>query len=81
MIKTPSKLRIENVETEKVSYVKKKLTENFVLIGEIFFLLLCWVEIHCGIYKGSYSLSNISYLNSPPQVLSITFPPLIFGAW
>jgi hypothetical protein len=37
MIKTPSKLRIENVETEKVSYVKKKLTENFVLIGEIFF--------------------------------------------
>jgi hypothetical protein len=35
-----------------------------------FVLLLCWVEIHCGIYKGSYIVSNISYLNSPPATAS-----------
>jgi hypothetical protein len=29
------------------------------------FLLLFWVEVHCGIYKCSYNVSNISYLNSP----------------
>jgi hypothetical protein len=30
-------------------------------IGTLFFLplLLCWVGIHCGIYKGSYNVSNI----------------------
>jgi hypothetical protein len=32
------------------------------------FLLLCWVGIYCGIYKDSYNVSNISYLNSPPPV-------------
>jgi hypothetical protein len=30
-----------------------------------FLKLLCWVWVHCNIYKGSCSLSNISYLNSP----------------
>jgi hypothetical protein len=35
------------------------------------FLLLCWVGIHCGIYKSSYNVSNILYLNSP-------LPPLSF---
>jgi hypothetical protein len=28
--------------------------------------LFCWVELHRHIYKGSYNVSNISYLNSPP---------------
>jgi hypothetical protein len=31
-----------------------------------FFLLLCRMGVHCGIYKGSYTISNTSYLSSPP---------------
>jgi hypothetical protein len=38
------------------------------------FLLLCLVGVHCGIYKSSYNLSNISYLNSLPPPLSF-IPP------
>jgi hypothetical protein len=41
-------------------------------------LLLCWVGVHCGIYKGSYNVSNISYLNSPPPWLPcIPSPPFM----
>jgi hypothetical protein len=40
----------------------------------IFSLLLCWVVVSCGFYKGSYDVSNISYLNSPP--LALFYPPL-----
>jgi uncharacterized membrane protein len=36
----------------------------FHLFPYLFTLLLCWVGIPCGIYKGSYNESNISYLNS-----------------
>jgi hypothetical protein len=32
--------------------------------------LLCWVGIHCDIYKSSYNISNVSYLNSPLQQIS-----------
>jgi hypothetical protein len=39
------------------------------------YLLLCWVGIHCSIYSGSYNVSNISYLNSPPQLFSF-IPPV-----
>jgi hypothetical protein len=40
-------------------------------------LLLCWVGVHCGIYiyKSSYNVSNISYLNSPPPPLSFIILP------
>jgi hypothetical protein len=31
--------------------------------------------VHCGIYKSSYNVSNISYLNSSPQPLSFIVPP------
>jgi hypothetical protein len=31
--------------------------------------LQCWVGVHCGIYKSSYNISNISYLNSHPLLL------------
>jgi hypothetical protein len=40
---------------------------GFVLI---FFSLLCWVRVHCGIYKSSYTISNTSYLNSLPPLFS-----------
>jgi hypothetical protein len=32
------------------------------------------VGIHCGIYKSSYNMSNISYLNSPPPLFSFILP-------
>jgi hypothetical protein len=40
-------------------------------IGDFFLLLLYWVEVRCGIYTGSYNVSNVSYMNSPP-------PPFTF---
>jgi hypothetical protein len=42
---------------------------NLFLNLSKFFLLLFWVEIHCSIYKGSYNVSNILYLNSPSTTL------------
>jgi hypothetical protein len=35
------------------------------------------VGVQCGIYKGSYNVSNISYLNSlPPLISFILYPPV-----
>jgi hypothetical protein len=39
-----------------------------------FFKLLCWVGVHCDIYKSSYNVSNI-YLSSPPPLLSFIPSP------
>jgi hypothetical protein len=38
------------------------------------FLFLCWVRVHCSIYKGSYNESNVAYLNSPPALHSLITP-------
>jgi hypothetical protein len=43
-----------------------------------FILLLCWVGLHCGIYKCSYNISNLSYLNSSPSTI-LLYPPLPRG--
>jgi hypothetical protein len=53
--------------------MKKKKKPIYLFMYSFFPLLLCWVEVYCGIYKGSYTynLSTISYLISP-------FPPLSF---
>jgi hypothetical protein len=45
-----------------------------VELSGLLFLLLCW-GVHCGIYESSYSLSNISYLNSPPPSFSFILYP------
>jgi hypothetical protein len=45
-------------------WIKKRIEIQF-----FFPLLLCWVGAHCDIYKGSYNISNISHLNSPPPQL------------
>jgi hypothetical protein len=37
------------------------------------------VGVHCGIYKGSYNISNISYLNSP--LLPFSFIPHYHHSW
>jgi hypothetical protein len=42
-------------------------------------LLLCWVGIPLSIYKSSYNVSNVSYLQSPPLLLSFIPSPLIPG--
>jgi hypothetical protein len=47
---------------------------TFKLSGHFFPLLLWWVELHCGIYTGSY-VSNTSHMNSPPQPFSFNSPP------
>jgi hypothetical protein len=44
-----------------------------------FFLLLCWVGIRCGIYKSSYNISNVSFLNSHLVLLYII--PLFLHSW
>jgi hypothetical protein len=43
------------------------------LLKYFLLLLLCWVGVHCSIYKGSYNVSNTSHLNSPPPLL-FSFP-------
>jgi hypothetical protein len=40
---------------------------------QILFFIVVLGGVHCGIYKSSYNVSNISYLNSPPPLLSF-FP-------
>jgi hypothetical protein len=40
--------------------------------------LLCW-QVHCGSYKVSYTVSNMSYLNPPPPLLP--FIPCIPDSW
>jgi hypothetical protein len=44
------------------------------LIYFLLFLLLYWMGVHCGIYKSSYHISNISYLHSPPPSFSFILP-------
>jgi hypothetical protein len=54
----------------------KIITLEIVMIYITFmFLLLCWVGVHFSIYKGSYNVSNISYLNSSPPLLFFIPPP------
>jgi hypothetical protein len=45
-----------------------------ILLHKAFFLknLLCWVGVHCSIYKSSYNVSSTSYLNSPSPLFSFT---------
>jgi hypothetical protein len=47
----------------------------------IIIFLLCWVGVHCSIYKGSYNVSNISFLNLPLPLLSFIPSPLIPGSF
>jgi hypothetical protein len=57
--------------------------EGFVLflkyfnyIAFLFFLIFIVLGVHCGVYKSSYNMSNISYWNSPPPSFSfIPLPP------
>jgi hypothetical protein len=43
---------------------------QFLHLLSTFIFYCCWVEVYCGIYKSSYNISNISYLNSSPPSFS-----------
>jgi hypothetical protein len=45
-----------------------------------FFFIVVLGGVHWSICKSSYYVSNISYLNSPPQLLSVALSPPIPGA-
>jgi hypothetical protein len=47
---------------------------QYLLSHHFFSLFLCLVGVHCGIYKGSYSIANVSYLNPPLPWLSFVSP-------
>jgi hypothetical protein len=47
---------------------------SFCSFGCFFPLLLWWVGLQCGIYKGFCNVSNISYMNSPPLPFFFILP-------
>jgi hypothetical protein len=54
---------------------------NFIFNIFFLFLLLCWMGIHCSIDKSSYSVLNISYVNSSPPSISFILPSLHFSVY
>jgi hypothetical protein len=60
---------VRNLET-KLDIVSDSMTS-------LIFLLLCCTQVHCGIYKDSYNVSNVSYLNPPPPQFGILLPSLV----
>jgi hypothetical protein len=40
----------------------------------IYFCILWCAEVHCAIYIGHYNVSNVSYMNWPPQPFSFISP-------
>jgi hypothetical protein len=65
-----SKIRENRLESPNFIFCLRKHKVQF---------LLCWVGIHCGIYKYSYNISNTSYLNSLPP--SFYFISLSRHSW
>jgi hypothetical protein len=59
-----------------VSLKSKTVIPFFNVKLFLVFFLIVLLGIHCGIYKSSYNVSNISYLNSPPPLLSFICPSL-----
>jgi hypothetical protein len=50
------------------------MLEVFVLFKKILFFIAV-LGVHCGMYKSSYDISNISCLNSPPPSFSFILSP------
>jgi hypothetical protein len=79
-------LIINNKRLANPSHCRNKLTDwsslymFFFFLLVFFSLLLCWMGVHCVIYKGSYSVSTISHLKSPPPpVPGIVTTGIIFA--
>jgi hypothetical protein len=65
-------------EEEILTYSAVVEVENFSGSDIVLFFIIIVVlgVVHCSIFKGSYNISNISYLNSPLPLLSFILPPL-----
>jgi hypothetical protein len=61
------KAKAEPVKILQSWLLRQRLSEKH----SFFFLLLCWVGVHCGIYKSPCDTSNISYLNSLPCTIAL----------
>jgi hypothetical protein len=59
--------------------IKHPICIQYSLTLLLYFIFYCCAGgVHCGSYKSSYNISNISYLNSPPPPFSfIPLPPLL----
>jgi hypothetical protein len=68
------KIIVKQLADNRVPHMDWMLHEDSFFFF-FFPLLWCWVGVHCGIYKGSWNVSDISYLNSPPPPLSFILPP------
>jgi hypothetical protein len=53
------------------------LAPGFIYFVYLFFIVV--LGLHYDIYKSSYNISNVSYLNSPPPSFSFIFLPPIPG--
>jgi hypothetical protein len=52
----------------------------YIQLGILFYpLLLCWVGVHCGIYTGSFNVSNILFYEFTPSTVSLCPSPPIPG--
>jgi hypothetical protein len=58
---------------KKINWEMTSITAAFSDVISFFDCFAGW-EVHCGIYKSSYNVSNISYLNSPPPPCSFLLP-------
>jgi hypothetical protein len=54
-----------------------------VVLQEQKFFLSCCVGVHCGIYKSSYNISNITYVSSPEKdkILRMSFLNYFCSFW
>jgi hypothetical protein len=72
--------RCREGDSKSLLMVREKVTNSHVWEGSrerdffslIFFIVV--LGVHCGIYKSSYNVSTISYLNSPPLPVSFILP-------
>jgi hypothetical protein len=46
-----------------IFYFNESLSNSNHGYFEFLFLCMCWMEVYCGIYKGSCNISNILYFN------------------
>jgi hypothetical protein len=55
--------------------VSNSTAQMIFAFGIIFFIVVLGGGIHCSIYKGSYNVSNISYLNLLPLLCLSSLSP------
>jgi hypothetical protein len=66
---------IRELEPFSLSFRNKCFFGFYFSLVSVFFKLLCWIGVHCGIYTDFYNIPNISYLNSLPPTFSFIPTP------